>query len=118
LGRGFQGAGGIGGLLARTTYGQELPGAPTTSFYHADGNFISSVSSSLAAPQFQKAEPESSLPNLIPSPPSRPSRENPPFPFTGGYLAKFPNKIALFALDFASFLLRNPFCKLFILSNI
>jgi RHS repeat-associated protein len=38
LGRGFQGAGGIGGLLARTTYGQELPGAPTTSFYHADGN--------------------------------------------------------------------------------
>jgi RHS repeat-associated protein len=34
----FQGAGGIGGLLARTTYGQELPGAPTTAFYHADGN--------------------------------------------------------------------------------
>lgn len=29
---------GIGGLLARTTYGQELPGAPTTAFYHADGN--------------------------------------------------------------------------------
>ena len=38
LGGSFQGAGGIGGLLARTTYGQELPGAPTTSFYHADGN--------------------------------------------------------------------------------
>ncbi|MGH7977782.1 MAG: hypothetical protein ACREE6_00290, partial [Limisphaerales bacterium] len=34
----LQGVGGIGGLLARTTYGQELPGAPTTSFYHADGN--------------------------------------------------------------------------------
>ncbi|MGH7981257.1 MAG: RHS repeat domain-containing protein, partial [Limisphaerales bacterium] len=34
----LQGAGGIGGLLARTTYGQELPGAPTTSFYHSDGN--------------------------------------------------------------------------------
>ena len=34
----LQGAGGIGGLLARTTYGQELPGAPKTSFYHADGN--------------------------------------------------------------------------------
>jgi RHS repeat-associated protein len=34
----LQGAGGIGGLLARTTYGQELPGAPTTAFYHADGN--------------------------------------------------------------------------------
>ena len=34
----FQGAGGIGGLLARTTYGQELPGAPTTSIYHSDGN--------------------------------------------------------------------------------
>jgi RHS repeat-associated protein len=34
----LQGAGGIGGLLARTTYGQEIPGAPTTSFYHADGN--------------------------------------------------------------------------------
>jgi RHS repeat-associated protein len=31
-------AGGVGGLLARTTYGQELPGAPTTEFYHADGN--------------------------------------------------------------------------------
>jgi RHS repeat-associated protein len=29
---------GIGGLLARTTYGQELPGAPATAFYHADGN--------------------------------------------------------------------------------
>ncbi|MGH7940027.1 MAG: hypothetical protein ACREFR_03020, partial [Limisphaerales bacterium] len=34
----LQGAGGIGGLLARTTFGQELPGAPTTAFYHADGN--------------------------------------------------------------------------------
>lgn len=34
----LQGAGGIGGLLARTTYGQEIPGAPTTAFYHADGN--------------------------------------------------------------------------------
>lgn len=34
----LQGAGGIGGLLARTTYGQEVPGAPTTAFYHADGN--------------------------------------------------------------------------------
>ncbi|HTV62959.1 MAG TPA: RHS repeat-associated core domain-containing protein [Verrucomicrobiae bacterium] len=34
----LDGAGGIGGLLARTTYGQELPGAPTTAFYHADGN--------------------------------------------------------------------------------
>jgi RHS repeat-associated protein len=34
----LEGAGGIGGLLARTTYGQELPGAPTTAFYHADGN--------------------------------------------------------------------------------
>jgi len=34
----LQGAGGIGGLVARTTYGQELPGAPTTAFYHADGN--------------------------------------------------------------------------------
>lgn len=34
----LQGAGGIGGLLARTTFGQELPGAPTTIFYHADGN--------------------------------------------------------------------------------
>jgi RHS repeat-associated protein len=33
-----QGVGGIGGLLARTTYGQEIPGAPTTAFYHADGN--------------------------------------------------------------------------------
>jgi RHS repeat-associated protein len=34
----LQGAGGIGGLLARTTFGQEIPGAPTTAFYHADGN--------------------------------------------------------------------------------
>jgi len=34
----LDGAGGIGGLLARTTYGQENPGAPTTAFYHADGN--------------------------------------------------------------------------------
>jgi RHS repeat-associated protein len=34
----LQGAGGIGGLLARTTYSQEVPGAPTTAFYHADGN--------------------------------------------------------------------------------
>jgi len=25
-------------LLARTTYGQELLGAPTTAFYHADAN--------------------------------------------------------------------------------
>lgn len=33
-----QDAGGIGGMLARTTYGQEIPGAPTTAFYHADGN--------------------------------------------------------------------------------
>lgn len=33
-----QGAGGIGGMLARTDYGQEIPGAPTTAFYHADGN--------------------------------------------------------------------------------
>jgi hypothetical protein len=24
--------------VARTTYGQEIPGAPTTAFYHADGN--------------------------------------------------------------------------------
>jgi len=34
----MQGAGGIGGLLARTTHGQELPGAPPPAFYHADGN--------------------------------------------------------------------------------
>jgi RHS repeat-associated protein len=34
----LEGAGGIGGLLARTTYGQEILGAPTTVFYHADGN--------------------------------------------------------------------------------
>jgi RHS repeat-associated protein len=34
----LQGAGGIGGMLARTTYGQEIPGSPTTAFYHADGN--------------------------------------------------------------------------------
>jgi RHS repeat-associated protein len=34
----LQGAGGIGGLLARTTYGQEVPGAPTTAFYHSEGN--------------------------------------------------------------------------------
>ncbi len=34
----LEGAGGIGGLLARTTYGQEILGAPTTAFYHADGN--------------------------------------------------------------------------------
>jgi RHS repeat-associated protein len=34
----LEGAGGIGGILARTTYGQELLGAPTTAFYHVDGN--------------------------------------------------------------------------------
>ncbi|HLX70603.1 MAG TPA: RHS repeat-associated core domain-containing protein [Verrucomicrobiae bacterium] len=34
----LQGAGGIGGLLARTDYGQEIPGSPTTAYYHADGN--------------------------------------------------------------------------------
>jgi len=33
-----QGAGGIGGLLARSDYGQEAPGGPTVAFYHADGN--------------------------------------------------------------------------------
>jgi len=33
-----QGAGGIGGLLARSDYGQEIPGSPTTAYYHADGN--------------------------------------------------------------------------------
>lgn len=33
-----QGADGIGGMIARTTYGEEIPGAPTTAFYHADGN--------------------------------------------------------------------------------
>jgi RHS repeat-associated protein len=27
-----------GSLLARTDYGQEIPGSPTTAFYHADGN--------------------------------------------------------------------------------
>jgi RHS repeat-associated protein len=34
----LQGEGGIGGLLARTDYGQEIPGSPTTAYYHADGN--------------------------------------------------------------------------------
>ena len=34
----LQGAGGIGGLLARTDYGQEIPGSPTTGYYHCDGN--------------------------------------------------------------------------------
>jgi RHS repeat-associated protein len=34
----LQGTGGIGGLLARTDYGQEIPGTPTTAYYHADGN--------------------------------------------------------------------------------
>ncbi|HKW30122.1 MAG TPA: RHS repeat-associated core domain-containing protein [Verrucomicrobiae bacterium] len=34
----LQGVGGIGGLLARTDYGQEIPGSPTTAYYHADGN--------------------------------------------------------------------------------
>ncbi|HKW28069.1 MAG TPA: RHS repeat-associated core domain-containing protein, partial [Verrucomicrobiae bacterium] len=34
----LRGAGGIGGLLARTDYGQEIPGSPTTAYYHADGN--------------------------------------------------------------------------------
>ena len=34
----LQGAGGIGGLLARTDYGQEIPGSPTAAYYHADGN--------------------------------------------------------------------------------
>jgi RHS repeat-associated protein len=34
----LQGAGGIGGLLARTDYGQEIPGSPTTAYYHSDGN--------------------------------------------------------------------------------
>ena len=34
----LQGAGGIGGLLARTDNGQEIPGGPTTAYYHADGN--------------------------------------------------------------------------------
>jgi len=29
---------GISGLLARTTSSQELPGTPSTAFYHADGN--------------------------------------------------------------------------------
>jgi hypothetical protein len=29
----LQGTAGIGGLLARTTYGREVPGAPTTAFY-------------------------------------------------------------------------------------
>ena len=38
LGGTLQGAGGIGGLLARTDYGQEIPGSPTTAYYHADGN--------------------------------------------------------------------------------
>jgi RHS repeat-associated protein len=34
----LQGADGIGGMLARTTYGQEILGAPMTAFYHSDGN--------------------------------------------------------------------------------
>jgi len=34
----LQGSGGIGGLLARTDNGQEIPGSPTTAYYHADGN--------------------------------------------------------------------------------
>ena len=34
----LQGAGGIGGLLARMDYGQEIPGSPITAYYHADGN--------------------------------------------------------------------------------
>ena len=34
----LQGAGGIGGLMARTDYGQEIPGSPTTAYFHADGN--------------------------------------------------------------------------------
>ena len=34
----LQGAGGIGGLLARTDNGQEIPGSPTTAYYRADGN--------------------------------------------------------------------------------
>ena len=36
--RSLTGERGIGGLLARTTYGQEILGAPTAAFYHADGN--------------------------------------------------------------------------------
>jgi RHS repeat-associated protein len=34
----LQGAGGIGGLLARSVYDQEIPGSSMTAFYHADGN--------------------------------------------------------------------------------
>jgi RHS repeat-associated protein len=34
----LQRAGGIGGLLARSDYDQEIPGSPTMAFYHADGN--------------------------------------------------------------------------------
>jgi RHS repeat-associated protein len=34
----MQGSGGIGGLLARSDYDQEIPGSPTAAFYHADGN--------------------------------------------------------------------------------